>query len=112
MRYARAVADAGLDRVRVLGKGSGAVLAVEMAGALADTGAETGALVLLDAARDGTGPWHEPIAGHEPGLHAGDLVLITTGDNEDQEFFADLCLGDLREVRVSNDELVSRLDEA
>ncbi|GAA1954208.1 amino acid adenylation domain-containing protein [Amycolatopsis minnesotensis] len=114
VRYARAVADAGIDRVRVLGKGTGAVLAVEVAGALLDTGAETGTLVLLDATRpegDGTGPWHEPFARHEPGLHAGDLVLIDTGADADREFFAELCLGDLQEVRVTPDELVTRLDE-
>ncbi|PZG19888.1 non-ribosomal peptide synthetase [Micromonospora craterilacus] len=126
---ARLIAAAGHPAVRLVGHGLGATLALEVARSLTEAGGQVDALVLVspwrpatagDAAtvyrvETGGGAPDEDFAArlaatvrHEPTLYAGDLTVVRpTGevpyDAEGLEFWADLCLGDLRTVDVDGD---------
>jgi pimeloyl-ACP methyl ester carboxylesterase len=98
--HARRLRAAGLDQVRIVGYGLGAVLALEVARAAADAGTHVVELVL--AAPD------RPVADlgwPEPTLYAGDVLLLSRGpandsdndsDSDGLEFWQGLCLGELR----------------
>ncbi|WP_331461408.1 thioesterase domain-containing protein [Micromonospora tarapacensis] len=126
---ARLVNAAGLPAVRLIGHGLAATLALEVARSLTEAGGQVEALVLVSpwrpagagaaatAYRVETGA-AEPDEGfaarlsatvrHEPTLYAGDLTVLRPAgevpyDAEELEFWADLCLGDVRTVEVDGD---------
>ncbi|GIJ79620.1 pyochelin synthetase [Micromonospora phaseoli] len=126
---ARLITAAGHPAVRLVGHGLGATLALEVARSLTEAGGQVDALVLVspwrpasadDAAAayrvetgggepdEGFGARLSATVRHEPTLYAGDLtVLRPTGevpyDEQALEFWADLCLGDVRTVDVAGD---------
>ncbi|MEU5549999.1 amino acid adenylation domain-containing protein [Micromonospora sp. NPDC047793] len=129
---ARLVTAAGHPAVRLVGYGLGATSTLEVARSLIEAGGQVDAVVLISpwrpaagadpaaAYRAETGAAGVPgedfaarlaaVARHEPTLYAGDLVVLRpTGavpyDAQSLEFWADLCLGDVRTVDVDADHL-------
>jgi pyochelin synthetase len=100
-RYARAIADAGHARVRLVATGPTAHLGVGIASSLAERGSLVESVVLVGGYR--------PAGGPEPAIYAGDLVVVrpATGPSAGETAlgeWADICLGDLTVVDVDGDQ--------
>jgi pyochelin synthetase len=120
---AHAITATGATRIRLVGYGPAAMLAVEVGRILTERGQVVDGVTLVGAyrpARTGhetAGALCDAVRRHEPTLYAGDLTLIRpaagrSADDDALQVWADMCLGDLRVIVVetNHDELLGGSD--